>query len=195
MHRDRIGCGMRGFRQRCRTAPADGAHVGRGETQPLEALRQQVGAGGLAVGARDAGNPQLRGGPIEEPVGDAAHQILQMGYRGAEHSGRQHRRRQVGAAVPTAPRSRRARAASAANLRPCSLQSGQCEEQAARRAPRGCRASDPRRALRSPGIFAMPSSSHMSAALMAYRSPAPASPPARSANHRAECPSSAACRT
>ncbi len=85
VYADGIGGGVGRRLERADAAPADRAHIGRFRFEAREALRQQVRAGGLAVGARDADDAQLRGGPVEEPVGDAAHGLVQFNDRRAEH--------------------------------------------------------------------------------------------------------------
>ncbi len=100
IQRDHIGSGERGSLERLDPAPADGADVGGGAAQPLETLRQQVGAGGLAVGARDAGDPQLRGGPVEKTIRDTSHQRAQARDARGEHRCRQRRRLHIRAGLP-----------------------------------------------------------------------------------------------
>ena len=127
---DGIGRGEGGRRQRCDAAPADGTHVGRLESQAIQALRQQVSAGGLAVGSRDSGDAQLCRRPIEEAVGDAAHQILEPGDGRGEYALRQLRKLGGGAGLPQ-HHGGAARRGLRRELQPMHGAPGQREEQAA----------------------------------------------------------------
>src|SRR5579863_1546750 len=117
--------------ERADSAPTDGADVGGLNPKLLETLRQQVGAGGLAVGSGNAGDAQLRRGPFVEPVGDAAHQCGKTRNRGGEHAGGQLRRRYVGAGFPQ-HHACAARRRFRGKLEAMHAAATQCEEQTAR---------------------------------------------------------------
>ena len=109
MHADGVRRGVRRHSRARRSAPAEGADVGRVGSRRASALCQQVGAGGLAVGARDADDVQCERRPAEEPVGDAADQSVPGRSTGAAKICRgRGRRLDVRGRAPTAPRSRRA---------------------------------------------------------------------------------------
>jgi hypothetical protein len=84
VHADRIGRGMGRRFERIEAAPADGADVGRSVTEARQALRREISAGGLAVGAGNAHDAHMRRGPLVEAVGDTAHEPAQTRDRRRE---------------------------------------------------------------------------------------------------------------
>ena len=61
--------------------PADGADIGRALRDAGQSLSEQVGAGGLAVGAGDSDDTHVRGRLLKKPVRDAAHQRAELSHR------------------------------------------------------------------------------------------------------------------
>ena len=113
----RVRRGVRRRRERADEAVAERADHRRAAAARVERLRDPVRARRLAVGAGDAGHPQLARRAAVDEVGDAAEPRLQVARRrgcGACHVGSHCERR----ASPTAPRAAPRAIASGMNVRP-----------------------------------------------------------------------------
>ncbi len=100
MHAHDVGRREAGITQRTGPPVADGAQVRAAPADQVRRLREQVGAGGLAVRAREACDAQLCRRPVVEAVGEFAGEAAQARNRDHDDVRRHGGRLEPGARLP-----------------------------------------------------------------------------------------------
>ena len=100
VHAHHVGRGQSGVAQCARPAEAERAEIRATPADEVGGLCEQVGAGGLAVGAGEARDTEVGGGTLEEAVGEFAGQCAQARDRLHDDLWRQQRRLDAGRRLP-----------------------------------------------------------------------------------------------